>query len=679
VDFAGARVYLYLVMSGERVRVESITIAGFRCFGPQPTAVPLSPDITAVVGPNAAGKTALLHALAKLFGVTRAQRTVLRSDFHVGASDDPSGRESKSMFIEAWIRLPELVDGDATPETVAPSFRHMQLQREGEAPVCRVRLDARWVDDGTAEGDVSQELNWVDALESDPPPDKRHPITAADRGLIQLYYTPAARDAAAQVRASSGALAARLLRAIEWSEETEGAVEEASKNLTDAFEGEGAIGQISEALKTRWSDLHDEVVHSEPRLSLVSRRFEEVVSKVAVMFEDGPDGRQRGLEALSDGQQSLFYFALAAAVFDLERHVIAGEVDGFLSDHLRTPALTIFAVEEPENHLSPYFLSRIIRQVRSLTATGSAQAIITSHSPAVLSRVEPHEVRYCRQGTDTRVSSVRSVRLPDGSGEAAKFVRGAMLAFPELYFARFVLLVEGDSERVVLPHLAEALDVLVDPAFVAIVPLGGRHVQYFWRLLTDLGIPHATLLDLDLGREGGGFGRIKTAIQNLLDIGVPREALLTLQTGSVMSDLDFQLMHTWQGSDQLQFLDSWIGCLNAHSVFFSTPLDLDLAMLRAFPDAYHAIIPKGGGPKLAVEKAAEAVLGTTGPGLALYGDSYKGYRDLLSAYRYHFLTHSKPATHLAALTHVDRVALRKDMPTVLNQVLRHIAKNVRKD
>ncbi len=67
-----------------------------------------------------------------------------------------------------------------------------------------------------------------------------------------------------------------------------------------------------------------------------------------------------------------------------------------------------------------------------------------------------------------------------------------------------------------MPRLAEALDLLIDPAFVAIVPLGGRHVQYFWKLLTHLGIPHATLLDLDLGRDGGGFGRVKIGIETLI-------------------------------------------------------------------------------------------------------------------------------------------------------------------
>ncbi|MBN9423948.1 MAG: ATP-dependent endonuclease [Candidatus Accumulibacter sp. 66-26] len=660
------------------MRIESIELSGFRCFGPDPITVPIASEITAVVGPNAAGKTALLHALSKMFGVSRAQRTVQRSDFHLGAEDAPEGREPKDMFIDVLIGLPELADGTATPETIAPTFRHMLIEREGGAPVCRLRLEAQWEDDGTIEGEVSQELFWVDTLDADPADDVCHPVSAADRGLIQLYYTPASRDAAAQVRATTGALAARLLRAIEWSSETEEAVQEATESLATAFEGESAIAAIGEALQARWSGLHDDVVDTKPRLSLVSRRFEEVVNKIEVIFEQGPDGQERGLDALSDGQQSLFYFALAAAVFDLEREVVDGTVEGFRDDTLRIPALTLFALEEPENHLSPYFLARIIRQVRSLTDAGGAQAIITSHSPAVLSRVNPSEVRYCRCDPTTRISTVKKIKMPTGIDQTAKFVRGAMLAYPELYFARFVLLVEGDSERIVLPVLAEALDLLIDPAFVAIVPLGGRHTQHFWRLLKHLGIPHATLLDLDLGREGGGFGRVKTAIEKLIEFGVPKAELLKID-GGVLSDENFAAMHTWQDPEDRNILKGWIDCLKPHGVFFSAPLDLDLAMLEAFPDAYKGIIPKGGGPKMPEDKAAEVVLGTAGPGLTLYTGPFKDYSALLPAYRYHFLTNSKPATHLAALTHIQKKDLKEGMPAVLAEVLNHIAKSLRRD
>jgi putative ATP-dependent endonuclease of OLD family len=141
---------------------------------------------------------------------------------------------------------------------------------------------------------------------------------------------------------------------------------------------------------------------------------------------------------------------------------------------------------------------------------------------------------------------------------------------------------------------------------VAIVPLGGRHVQHFWRLLKGLGIPYATLLDLDLGREGGAYGRVKYILQRLLAMGAPRESLLKLDDGTVMSDERLEGMHGWAPVvPQLQ------GCLSflerSSSVFFSWPLDLDLAMLSAFPAAYAATI-EGTGPRMTNEGAAEVVL-----------------------------------------------------------------------
>ena len=658
------------------MRLKKITLAGFRCFGMKPVKCSLSGRLTALIGPNASGKTALLHGLSKLFGVSRTQRTLYRSDFHLPPDIDPEDRSSRELFIDVLIEFPELLTGAATPETIAPVFRHMYIERPEGAPVCRMRLEAQWNDDGTVEGEISQQLYWVCTLEPNPTEEQKHSVSAADRGLIQLHYTPASRDPATQVRATAGALASRLLRTIEWSEGTREIVEGASDTLSEAFENETAIKAIGKALKKRWSGLHDEVVDTKPRFSLVSRRFEDIISRISVIFRQSPDGFERGLDALSDGQQSLFYFALASAVFDLERNVVLGKTEGFQAEELRIPALTIFALEEPENHLSPYYLARIIRQVRSLLKNGGAQAIVTSHSPSVLSRIYPREVRYFRHDSESRVSRIRPVKMPTGNQEAAKFVRNAMLSFPELYFARFVLLVEGDSERVVLPRLAQALDLLVDPAFVAVVPLGGRHVQHFWRLLSRLKIPYATLLDLDLGRRGGGFGRVKTVVKRLLEIDTPRDPLLDLGDGTLLSDDDLEEMHTW---DDIETLEAWVEDLQQYGVFFSSPLDFDLMMLEAFPEAYEAIIPDDGGPRMSIEKAASVVLGADGGGLDLYEDKFPSSANHLPAYRYHFLTRSKPATHVAAMAHMKKKHVLDNMPKSIEILLKHIAEKVRRD
>jgi putative ATP-dependent endonuclease of OLD family len=572
------------------VRIESITIAGFRSFGPASHRIGLAGDLTAIVGPNASGKTALLQALGKVFGVTRAQRTIHRSDFHLPIGMPPDDRTTKELFIDIVISLPELSKGSATADTVAPAFRHMQIAAPKASPVCRMRLEGRWEDDGTADGEVTQELFWIDRLDKKIEDDHKHAVSPIDRGLIQLYYTPASRDAGAQIRATTGALAARLLRAIEWSKGTRDTIDAATKTLSEAFNAEAAIKAISVSLSNRWDELEESETDTDPSLTLISQRFEEVVAKIQVLFAQGSAKIERGLEVLSDGQQSLFYFALAAAVFDLERDAVAGKIKGFRADELRIPALSIFAIEEPENHLSPYYLSRIVTQVRSIIVKDAAQALVTSHSPAVLSRVQPAEVRYCRCDAETRVSIVKPVEMPPEPSETAKFVRGAMLAFPELYFARFVILVEGDSERVVLPRLAEAEGIVLDPSFVAVVPLGGRHVQHFWRLLNGLAIPHATLLDLDLGRSGGGYGRVKTIIGHLIEGGTPREQLLTVTGGKVLSPEEFKAMYSWDSSNAKN-VKAWTDDLRKYGVYFSEPLDLDMAMLAAFPAAYEKCIP----------------------------------------------------------------------------------------
>lgn len=650
-------------------------VSGFRSFGPKPQQITLADDLTTVVGPNASGKTALLQTLAKIFGISRSQRMLYRSDFHLPKEVAPDDRTTRDLFIDVVISLPELKAGSATAETVAPTFRHQQLEGPKKMPLCRMRLEGRWQDDGTAEGEVTQELFWVDHLKEKVEADDKHAVSPADRGLIQFYYTPASRDAATQIRATTGALAARLIKAIEWSKGTRKAVDDATKKLSDAFGGEAAIDAISKALSIRWKELHDDETDTDPSLALVSKRFEEVVAHIQVMFQHGPTKIERGLDVLSDGQQSLFYFALAAAVFDLERDAVAAKIKGFRAEELRIPALSIFGIEEPENHLSPYYLSRIVAQVRSIVGGSAAQALITSHSPSVLSRIEPKEVRYCRCDAKTRATTLRGIDLPSDATEAAKFIRGALLAFPELYFARFAVLVEGDSERIVVPRLAQAAGLMLDPSFVAIVPIGGRHVQHFWKLLESLSIPYATLVDLDLGRKGGGFDRVRVAIAELIAVGADEKELLKTSKGST----DLETMKTWDSANW-DCLKTWVSFLEGHNVFYSAPLDLDMEMLSAYPSAYEAIIPTGGGPSLTPDEAVAVVLGKDGKGIAHYtAVEFAGYKDRMPAYRYHFLTRSKPATHLQALAQLDDTELKKDMPDVYRRLLKHIDENLSRD
>ena len=80
---------------------------------------------------------------------------------------------------------------------------------------------------------------------------------------------------------------------------------------------------------------------------------------------------------------------------------------------------------------------------------------------------------------------------------------------------------------------------------------------------------------------------------------------------------------------------------------------------------------------MTVEDAAKVVLGTNG--IEAYKEDLQVYKDLLPAYRYHFLTRSKPGTHLRVLVNVDDQVLRADMPASLRALLKRVKKYLRHD
>ncbi len=663
------------------MQIRSITLSSFRCFGPDPTEVPLDPGLTALVGSNGSGKTALLIALSRLFGIARADRTVVAQDFHVPIAEAETARDSASLWIEARLEFPELA-ADAESDAVPPAFKHMVVDAPGVPPYCRIRLAAKWVSDGTSEGEVEQRLWWITDSAAELPADALTPVQPHERGLIQVQYLPAARGASSELQVAVRQMIERLSRTILWSQGVRERLESASEQAGQAFADEQAIGIIQARLTAHWQALHDAGTDATPELHLLSRRFEDMVRKIGVSFHPNEQGGSRELHQLSDGQKTLFYLAVVTAVFEIEREAIAaaknvqsGLAIPFDTQKLRAPALTVFAIEEPENHLAPFYLSRIIGQLLTIATGPSAQAVVSSHSPAILGRVDPLAVRFCRLDGTTRCGTVRSLTLPDDDEQAAKYVRGAIQAYPELYFARFAILAEGDSEQVVLPRLARSLGLDVDPSFVAVVPLGGRHVNHFWRLLAELGIPYATLLDLDVGRGGGDWGRIHDAHSRLIALGYPRDQLLKLNGNEVLNKETFDRLPECPVAP-LAIILSWVRWLEQWGVYFSAPLDLDLSMLTAFHDAYRKTAT--GQPRSSEESAADAILGTAGKGPAVYRDECPDEYALFPWYRYLFLTHSKPATHLRALAAIDDVELADKMPDVYRRLLNHVDTTVRR-
>lgn len=617
------------------MKLKILRLSNFQSFGPEPTDLSLE-DITYLIGPNGSGKTTVLHALCRLFAFDPSMRRIRRSDFHVPHNEkEEELPDERQLWIEADFVFPELED-EENNSTVAPHFSHMRLDKPEGLPRVRYRLSATMGMDG----DIEETMEYVLDVKDDGSPLTTAQVTRIERNHVQVHYLPARRDPADHIAYGANALLGRLLRAVNWdSERSE--VKGLTDQISESLAANPSVATVSKCLKEIWVTLHKGSFFAEPKITFVSSEIEALLRHLSVSFSPGHDENLVDFSRLSDGQKSMLYLTLVMSSQAIGRAVLAGENNSFDPEKLRPPVFTLVAIEEPENSLSPHYLGRIVNTLVSMTRNGDAQALIATHAPSMLNRVHPKHIRYLRL-TKSRTTRITRIRLPKKTDEAHKFVREAVQAFPEIYFSRMVILGEGDSEELVLPRILRAKGVPVDESAVTIAPLGGRHVNHFWRLLSELEIPYITLLDLDVARYQGGWGRIKYVNDQLAE----HQPGMKLPKGYGIPK--------WNSTkENVRDCSNYIAALEKRDVYFSYPMDLDHAMLLAFPDEY------GVEREPPSNSILKAVLGDSHYNSSQYSDDEL---ELFCTYHKCFKLGSKPAAHINALAQLSDKELLDRMP-----------------
>ena len=619
------------------MKLHSIKITNFQSFGEEPTEFTLE-EITYLIGPNGSGKTAVLQALCRLFAFDSSLRRVKRTDFHI-PQNESSPSDQRTLCIEADFIFPETADADDN-STVAPFFSHMRLDGVTGLPRVRFRLTATM----DFIGEIEEKFEYVLAQDGK----TTQSVSRADRSLIQLHYLPAQRNPSDHIAYNTNALLGRLLRAVNWKHESEN-VRTLTEQINSCLENNTSVQTISDALKKTWEIVHKGSYFKEPKISFAHSEIENILRHMSVSFTPGHDEEIVDFSRLSDGQKSMLYLSLVLTSQSIYHSVRNNENNSFDVEKLRPPIFTLIALEEPENSLSPHYLGRVIEALKQTTQHNDAQAIIATHSPAMLRRVPPEHIRYLRLN-GLRTTMIRMICLPDESDAAHKFVREAIQAFPEIYFSRLVVLGEGDSEEIVLPRILSAKGVPVDSSAITIAPLGGRHVNHFWRLLSQLEIPYITLLDLDVARFGGGWGRIKYA-NDQLKIFEPEKILP-----------DNYAIPKWNSSKYfiLEY-EHYLDELEKKDIFYSRPMDLDFSMLKAFPNKFKV----ENNDTLPSQSLVESVLGGSHHNPEQYTEEE---RKLFASYHKLFKLGSKPVNHIQALANLTDEELLNNMPESLSRL-----------
>ena len=480
--------------------ISEIRIENFRLFGAGPEAfsLQLKPGLTALVGENDSGKTAVIDAVRLVLGTTDQEYfRVDSTDFHRAAADgviadhiavrctfEDLTEDDQGAFSE-YLTYRKLPDGSL--DTVL-YLTWLAKRNKSEASLRRYQpTEWRTGEDGTGA-----------------------PLDSGARSLLTATYMRPLRDAERAMCAGRGS---RLSQILQHTSEikTKGVgfnrASDPPQNPEDlSILGIGDYATFllgeSESIKTTRSRLNSEYLdhlsfHGDPldaRISVNSSaddgtRLRQLLEKLELSL--GIPGVSHDVIARGLGSNNLLFMAC-------ELLLLASEDEGF----------PLLLIEEPEAHLHPQRQLRLMRflqnQVSKKRADGQQiQIILSTHSPNLASEIDLNNLVLLRNRTAFPMS-LGQTKLDRADYRFLE--RFLDVTKANLFFARRIVIVEGDAENILLPALAKLMKRGFEEYGVSVINVGGvglrRYANIFLRAdekaNIDLGVRVACITDLDV-------------------------------------------------------------------------------------------------------------------------------------------------------------------------------------
>jgi putative ATP-dependent endonuclease of the OLD family len=493
--------------------ISEIAIENFRIFGEQKDRFTLSlnPGLTALVGENDAGKTAVIDALRLVLG-TRDQESMRLdlTDFHQG----PNGERAREISIRLVLSGLTSSDRSAFAEYLTYA----------DAVSSQVILVLTWVARRAEIVGPSRSfmpVEWRTGEKADGPL-----LDSGARFLLQATYLRPLRDAE---RAMSAGRGSRLSQILQHTKEIKehgvkfdpkadplpdptmlsvlGLGDYASHLIENSHGVRGTRKKLNEDY-LRHLSFEGDVLDARVRIS-GSRdegaRLRQLLEKLEVNL--GASELAEGAHCRGLGSNNILFMAC-------ELLLLSTEVDGF----------PLLLIEEPEAHLHPQRQLRLMAflqtQARAVRNDGqSIQVIVTTHSPNLASDVQLNNLVLIHGGHPYSMAENQTKLARSDYRFLQRFLD---VTKANLFFARGVLIVEGDAENILLPIIARLIGRDFEEYGVSVVNVGGvglsRYARIFLRNTLNandrINIPVACITDMDVMPDcaPGILGKIKTGL-----------------------------------------------------------------------------------------------------------------------------------------------------------------------
>jgi len=154
----------------------------------------------------------------------------------------------------------------------------------------------------------------------------------------------------------------------------------------------------------------------------------------------------------------------------------------------------LFLIEEPEMYLHPQMQRSLYKTIRQIGETN--QVIYITHSPHFVTIPEFNEIVIVSKNNNG--THIKKSTLQTSDALKNKFRKELDPERNEMFFARKLLIVEGDTEKMAFPEFAKRMGIDFDGVGSTIIEVGGkRNLIDFVELAISFEIPVGLVYDTD--------------------------------------------------------------------------------------------------------------------------------------------------------------------------------------
>ncbi|MBJ2124343.1 ATP-dependent endonuclease [Flavobacterium sp. IB48] len=481
--------------------ISEIKLWNFRKYGTKSSdlnreadlVVSLNKGLNVLIGENDSGKSTILDAI-KLVLKTHAYEwiKVEDSDFYQGTDklkieihfSGISDKEGKH-FIE-WSGWGE--------EEVDINGKMVKQIR----PKLILNYQAEVRDNRVIPSDVKAGMDGIGNL-----------LNAEAREYLKCTYLKALRDADSELTAKKNSRLSEILqkhklfykeKGIDHEFETD--FKEINKKIENRFKGTDSDKKYNLQIKATIDNFLEKFI-DDKTISLFSLGKPEIKNILEKLNLGIVDRNNLGLGSMN----RLF---MAAELLHLKR-----EWEG----------LKLCLIEELEAHLHPQAQMKIIEAL-SEEADNGIQFILTTHSPNIASKLHLKSLIICKDNTVFPLADNYTKLGKDNYKYLERFLDTTK---SNLFFAKGVILVEGWSEEILIPALAQKMGYDLTAREVSFVNVASTAYLHFAKIFLrkddkEMKVPVAIVTDLDNRPDGKGVfkpineenKRVQTKNQNLV-------------------------------------------------------------------------------------------------------------------------------------------------------------------